>query len=178
LDSLSAIGDSAPLFTLPDRYGGLYRLSEMRGKIVLLVFWSPECDWCQRTDNALVAALPDWGARVHVLWIASNHGEPLDRLAQVAEQRGLSLVLLDTGQQVADSYRAQVTPHVFVIDAGGILRYQGAFDDVTFRQRTPTRPYTTQAVEALLQGKQPDPANTPAYGCAIIHQELSTTPQK
>jgi peroxiredoxin len=120
LDSLSAIGDSAPLFTLPDRYGGLYRLSEMRGKIVLLVFWSPECDWCQRTDNALVAALPDWGARVHVLWIASNHGEPLDRLAQVAEQRGLSLVLLDTGQQVADSYRAQVTPHVFVIDAGGI----------------------------------------------------------
>jgi hypothetical protein len=55
-----------------------------------------------------------------------------------------------------------------VIDATGILRYRGAFDDVTFRQRTPARFYLKEAVEVLLAGKLPDPAETQPYGCTIV----------
>jgi hypothetical protein len=55
-----------------------------------------------------------------------------------------------------------------VIDAQGILRYQGAFDDVTFRQRTPTLIYLHMAVEALQSDQQPEPAETPPYGCSVV----------
>jgi hypothetical protein len=55
-----------------------------------------------------------------------------------------------------------------VIDQAGLLRYQGAVDDVTFRQRTPTRYYLREAVEALLAGRQPQPQETPPYGCTVV----------
>jgi hypothetical protein len=75
---------------------------------------------------------------------------------------------LHDSQGLVAEHGAQTTPHLFLIDPGGFLRYQGAFDDVTFRQRTPTQAYLYQAVEALLAGRLPDPAETPAYGCAIV----------
>jgi hypothetical protein len=69
---------------------------------------------------------------------------------------------------VADQYVALTTPHFFVIDEQGILRYQGALDDVTFRKPTPTHNYLHDAVEAVVAGARPQPAETPAYGCAIV----------
>jgi hypothetical protein len=67
-----------------------------------------------------------------------------------------------------DAYEAQTTPHLFVVDASGILRYRGAFDDVTFRQRTPTKFYLRDAVSAVLENRLPDPAETAPFGCAIV----------
>jgi hypothetical protein len=89
-------------------------------------------------------------------------------ISQVARERRLPTVLLDRAQSVADQYFAQTTPHFFVIDQHGILRYQGAFDDLTFRQREPTRHYLVEAVAALLAGRLPDLQTTPAYGCTIV----------
>ena len=68
----------------------------------------------------------------------------------------------------SDLYAAVTTPHPYVLDQDGILRYQGALDDVTFRQRTPTRFYLRQAVEAVLAGHAPEPAQTSPYGCTIV----------
>jgi hypothetical protein len=59
---------------------------------------------------------------------------------------------------------------VFVVDRDGILRYRGAVDDITFRQRQATRFFLREAVEALLAGRQPDVGETPAYGCAIVRE--------
>jgi hypothetical protein len=69
-------------------------------------------------------------------------------------------------------YVALTTPHLFVIDEGGILRYQGALDDVTFRRRTPTQEYLYQAVKSVLSGARPQQAVTPAYGCSIVRFAL------
>jgi hypothetical protein len=66
-------------------------------------------------------------------------------------------------------YGAQTTPHIFVLDPAGILRYQGAFDDKTFRKRQPKVSYTLNAVNALLKGNNPDPAETPPYGCTVVY---------
>ena len=71
-------------------------------------------------------------------------------------------------QQVADLFGAQTTPHFFVLDQQGVLRYRGALDDVTFRQREPKNYYLHEAVQALLAGRLPEPAETPAYGCTIV----------
>lgn len=173
---MATIHQPAPLFTLPDLEGALHSLEEqsgriagrITGRIALLNFWSAECSWCERTDPLLLERLREWGDEVALLTIASNANESRDLLASTAAARRLPLLLRDRLGQVADLYGAQTTPHLFLIDRDGILRYQGAFDDVTFRQRTPTQAYLNLAVEALLAGRLPDPAETPAYGCSIV----------
>jgi hypothetical protein len=92
----------------------------------------------------------------------------VELLQQEAARRSLPVVLHDEQQLVAELYAALTTPHFFLIDRCGILRYQGAFDDVTFRQRQATQAYLQQAVEAVLAGRLPEPAQTPPYGCTII----------
>lgn len=131
-------------------------------------FWSAECPWVERTDLEIMLRLPGWGDAVVVLWIASNLNEPIEQLQTVSQQRGLPVVLRDSEQLVANLYGAQTTPHYFVIDRTGILRYQGAFDDITFRNRTSSVHYLDQAVEALLAGYSPQLESTPPYGCALV----------
>ena len=168
MDSMIPNNQAAPLFSLPALDGTPYRLQDWRGKVVILDFWSAECPWSERCDQELLSYLPAWGEAVRLVTIASNANEADDLLARAAALRGLPLVLRDAQQKVADLYQAQTTPHLFVVDGQGVLRYQGALDDVTFRKRTPTQPYLRQAVEAVLAGNAPDPAHTPPYGCTIV----------
>jgi peroxiredoxin len=158
----------APDFTLPDLNGDPYSLIDFRGRIVILNFWSAECPWSSRADQEMMKFLQKWGDLVKYLPIASNVNEKMEMIAGETNERGLSILLHDINHQVADLYGAITTPHLFIIDAQGILRYQGAYDDVTFRQRTPTQNYLQMAVEALLQGELPHPSQTPSYGCIIV----------
>jgi hypothetical protein len=81
-------------------------------------------------------------------------------------------VLVDRQHRVADMYAAQTTPHVFVVDGAGRLRYQGAVDDTSFSQRSPSRFFLYEAVQALLAGRSPQVLETRPYGCAIIREAL------
>jgi hypothetical protein len=67
-------------------------------------------------------------------------------------------------------FEAVTTPHVFLVDREGILRYRGAVDNITFRQREATRFFLQEAVVSLLQGCLPELTETPAYGCAIVRE--------
>ena len=157
-------------FELPDLQGRLHRLSDYRGKIVIINFWSAECPHSERADRYLLGLLERWDGEVALLSIASNRNESIQLLEEAARTRGLPIVLVDAEQTVADSYGAQTTPHAFVVDREGVLRYRGAVDDVTFRQRTATRFFLADAVEALLDGRLPELAETPAYGCTIVRE--------
>ncbi len=172
MDPMIEIGEPAPGFTLEDLNGAPYSLGEWRRRVTILNFWSAECPWSERTDRELVSYLAAWGEAVSLVPIAPNKNEPLVLLRQVAAQRGLPLVLHDIDQRVAGLYGVETTPHLFVIDTAGLLRYQGALDDVTFRQHTPTQAYLRQAVEALLGGRTPNPEITPAYGCTLVRYAL------
>ncbi len=167
-EPLLKIGEPAPDFTLPDLDGRPFRLAEARGRVVIINFWSAECPWSARADAAFAQRLPGWGPAVVVISIAANANEPLDLLRRTARERGLAPVLHDPEGRVAARYGARTTPHLFILDPQGILRYQGAFDDVTFRRRTPTRAYVIDAVEALLAGRLPGPVQSSPYGCAIV----------
>jgi hypothetical protein len=89
-------------------------------------------------------------------------------LMAVARQRGIQVVLRDADQAVADRYGAISTPHAFLIDRRGLLRYRGAVDDVSFRHREPTRFYLQEAVEALLAGHLPEIRDVTPFGCTIV----------
>jgi peroxiredoxin len=164
------INQPAPDFELPDLQSRLHRLSGYRGKIVIVNFWSAECPHSERADRSMMASLVQWGGEVELLPIAANRNESVQALDQAARSRRLPRVLIDAGHVVADLYEAVATPHVFVVDREGILRYRGAVDDVTFRHRTATRFYLEEAVEALLAGRLPEVPETPAYGCAIVRE--------
>ena len=166
--TLLHIDQKAPDFTLQDLEGISHSLSTYLGKIVILNFWSAECPWSQRSDEKIIQYLPDWDSGIQYLPIASNANERLELIHSVVNTRQLPLMLHDPDHQVADLYRAVTTPHLYVIDAEGILRYQGAFNDVTFRQPEPTINYMYLAVDALRAGSSPDPAETLSYGCTIV----------
>ena len=160
----------APDFELPDFDGHLHHLSHYRGKIVIVNFWSSECPHSERTDRSLMSTLVQWGEEVVLLPIASNRSESAEMVREVAKTRRLPRVLIDAEDVVANLYEAQTTPHAFVIDRAGILRYRGAIDDVAFRQRVATRFYVEEAVEALLENHSPALTESPAFGCTIVRE--------
>jgi peroxiredoxin len=160
----------APDFELSDLNGSLHHLSDYRGKIVIINFWSCECPHSERTDKAIMAMFVQWRDDVVMLSIASNRNENIKAVEIAARERSLPVVLLDAECALADLYGAQTTPHVFIIDREGILRYRGSIDDVTFRQRKPARFFLDEAVESLLAGRLPAQAESAAYGCAIVRE--------
>jgi hypothetical protein len=137
---------------------------------VIVNFWSAECPHSERADRSTMACLVQWGEDVELLSIAANRSESAQMVAEAAKTRRLPRVLIDAEHVIADLYDAQTTPHVFLVDASGILRYCGAVDNVTFRHRKATRFYLEEAVEALLEGRSPEIQETPAYGCTIVRE--------
>ena len=166
------LNEPAPDFALPDLNGDIIHLSDLKGKIVILNFWSCECPHSERTDRDLMAMVVQWQADVVLLPVAANQIETPEAVAQAASGAAAAARPVGRGHAVADLYEAQTTPHIFVIDRQGILRYMGAVDDTSFRQRRPTRFYVDEAVEALLDGRLPEVSETPAYGCAIVREAL------
>ena len=169
MDTVIKTGEPAPDFSLPDLNGEIHNLKDALGKIVVVNFWSAECPWAERADEQILTMMEDWEEEVLLLPIASNANEPIGGLGRVAGLRGIPLVLRDADQKVATLYGAVTTPHIFVIDRDGILRYQGAFDDVTFGQLEPNVNYLKMAVGAVRVGKEPEPAQVPSYGCTVVY---------
>jgi peroxiredoxin len=157
-------------FELPDLQGDPHKLSDYRGRVVIVNFWSCECPHLERADELMVKWLPKWNGEVELLSIASNRNESAQSVEETARARNLPTVLMDANHVVADLYGAVTTPHVFVMDKDGILRYHGAVDDVTFRNRKASRFFLQEAVDSLLDGHLPPLTETPAYGCAIVRE--------
>ncbi len=162
-------GQPVPDLTLYDLAGRPHHLNDYRGRVVVLVFWSAECPWSRRADEALAAMQAEWPAdQVTVLSIASNANEKLEDIQTAAAARRVTPLMHDPGQRAARALGATITPEVFVINADGCLRYHGAFNDATFRQPEPTTNYLWEAVGALLSGENPVPGHHPPYGCTIV----------
>lgn len=164
------LNQPAPDFELTDLRGKFHRLSDYRGRIVIVNFWSAECPHSERTDHYLLTRLERWNGEVVLLSVASNRNESVQMVEESAKTRRIPTILIDAEQVVADLYEAVTTPQVFVVDRQGILRYRGAVDDMKFRQPKPTRLYLQEAIEALLDGRNPDVTEMPAYGCAIVRE--------
>lgn len=164
------VDEPAPDFELPDLQGVPHRRSDYQGKIVIINFWSAECPHSERTDLSLVDLLGSWNGDVIMLSIAANRNESAQMLEEAARARRTAHVLIDAEQLVTDLYEAVTTPHVFVLDRDGILRYRGSVDDIKFRHRQASRFFLRDAVEALLRGDVPELKETSPYGCTIVRE--------
>jgi peroxiredoxin len=164
-------GSEAPDFTLTNVITNEpMRLADLRGQPVILNFWSVECPWSRKFDDYFLQRAVDWAEHsIWLLFIDSNDNEAVYDMQDLAEELGIAHpVLQDKHNLVADVYGALTTPHIFLLDSNGLIVYQGAVDDRSFRQPEATINYLDAAVESLIEGKAPTAENTPAYGCAIM----------
>ncbi len=161
----------APDFMLPGVGGGHYALGDWRGQIVVLNFWSAECPWSRRADVALVYRQLAWDPKgVRIVGIASNANETDVQVRAEAQARHVKYpILLDADRSVATRYEAKITPHFFVIDKQGYVRYSGALDDVTRKGQKPSTIYLDEAVQALLANRPPNPLTTAPFGSPLIY---------
>lgn len=164
------LNSTIPDFSLFDLDGNIVKIKNYRGKIVIINFWSCECPHSERTDKSIMSMFVQWKDDVELITIASNRNEKVEEIKNVSEARRIPNVWLDADCEVANQFEAQTTPHVFIIDRDGILRYRGGVDDFKFRQKNPTRFYLDEAIEALLAGHLPEIQESPAYGCTIVRE--------
>jgi hypothetical protein len=74
--------------------------------------------------------------------------------------------LRDEDQSVARAYDAKTTPDVFVVDAGGRLAYRGA-PDADHQDPAQDAAWLRGALDAVLAGSTPEPAETEPVGCSV-----------
>jgi thioredoxin-related protein len=162
------ISTALPQITLKDIHGRDWTSTSALGKILILNFWSAECPLSKSIDEQLLSQLNTWEDRVTYAVVAANTNETLEQLQTAAQFRRIPQVLLDEKQALANQLGAQTTPHFFVFDGEGLLRYQGGFDDTSFRQRTATRLPLVEAVNALLAGREVEISESQPFGCTIV----------
>jgi peroxiredoxin len=171
------VGDKAPEFTAVDENGVEHKLAAYKGHAVVLEWTNSECPFVERHYQSgamkkLAAAL---GAK-DVVWLAVNStytNTPDDTKEWKAEQGFSYATLQDPDGNLGHMYGARTTPHMFVIDATGVLRYRGAIDDDPNGKQAAPKNYVDSAVQALLASSTPNPAETQSYGCSVKYKTAS-----
>ncbi len=172
------IGDPAPNFTLTDTDGKKRSLSEYAGKIVVLEWFNTECPIVQRcyrknTIQETVGQVKKLDKDVVWLAINSTYSTNNEQNAIWIKQYELNYpILLDIDGTVGHEYDARRTPHMFVIDEAGILRYHGALDSANDRLK-PDAPvnYVVNAVQQLVGGETVAPYYMKPYGCSVKYKK-------
>ena len=124
LDDLgkTAIGVKAPEFTLPDANGKEVSLSDFKGKIVLIDFWSPMCVYCRLENPHVVELYKEYkGKGFEIVGINVEGSEDLDIWELVIEEDKLEWAQLLDNVGVADVYKVNNTPYNVLVDADGVI---------------------------------------------------------
>lgn len=124
----SQVGDKAPDFTLSTLDGRQVTLSELKGKPVILVFWTTGCSACIVQMPFLEGSHDELGNNVEFINI--NMGEGISQVQATVDYYGFSLpVALDSDYSVSEAFNIIYTPTNIIIDQNGIISYirKGAF---------------------------------------------------
>lgn len=120
-----ALNQLAPDFALEDAEGQRLRLSELRGKPVVLNFWATWCTPCKAEMPELQALYTETGAGTTFELLAINMREALEPAAAYGVELGLTFPLvLDVEGLLADSFRVTMLPTTYIIDSEGVVREQ------------------------------------------------------
>jgi peroxiredoxin len=166
------LGQPLPEFSLPDTGGQTVALVD-GAQATVVVFTCNHCPYALAWHDRIQQAARDYADRgVRFLQINANDAEryPRDSLEamrqRVAAEDWPMPYLHDESQEVARAFGAQVTPDVFLFDAGGALRYRGAPDD-DYSDPSASAQWLRGALDAVLAGREPDPAETQPVGCSV-----------
>lgn len=172
------IGAPAPDFTLNDQDGKPVKLSDAKGKIVVLEWYNKGCPFVKKHygSNNMQSLQKKYGKK-GVVWysiVSSKKGKEgyLDAAAAKAEMKATSAkaILNDETGDVGRLYSAKTTPHMFVVGKKGELLYMGGIDDNPSPNPEDikgAKNFVAAALDETLAGK---PVSTPSsrpYGCSV-----------
>ena len=177
--AVARIGEAAPAFTLKDLEGKEHSLSDFKGKIVVIEWFCPTCPYSggksrnsihttgqvkklhedlKKVDEDVVYLTID--SSTHKMRMSAEDLTKKD--AELAKTLGIKTpILIDADTSVAKAYQAKTTPHCYVIDGEGVMRYMGAFSDQAETN------YVLKAVTAVKNGSTVSPAETRPFGCGV-----------
>lgn len=171
-------GDKAVDFTLKNVDGKMVSLSDYSDeKGVILVFTCNPCPFAKAYEQRIIG-LHEFFAPKGFPVVAINPNDEkaspddsFQKMKERAEKRDYPFPYLkDESQEVYQAYGATRTPHVFLLDNDNgtfNVAYIGAIDDNAMDEKAVTKRYIYSAIQALMEGNQPDPATTKAIGCTI-----------
>ncbi|MFA5593635.1 MAG: redoxin domain-containing protein [Micavibrio sp.] len=178
------IGEAAPAFTGTDSNGKEHSLADYKGKIVVLEWTNHECPYVvKHYDSGNMQKLQESYTGKDVVWLTVNSGAAGKQGHRTAEQANEIIAskgakqtayLLDGEGVIGRAYEAKVSPHMFVIDAQGVLVYDGAIDDNDSASQdviAASENYVAAALDALLAGNAVETSKTKPYGCGVKYKD-------
>ncbi|MCW6038316.1 thioredoxin family protein [Spirulina subsalsa FACHB-351] len=175
------IGQYAPDFELPGIDGEVYHLTRYREQLkgVGVVFMCNHCPFVRLYLERLKQIQAEFGQQGFTLMgINANDAaqvpeDSFEHMKQFAAQQGLNFPYLrDPSQDVALAFGATKTPEVFLVDAAGRIRYQGAIDNYAESAEKVTEAYLRENIQHLLRGEAIAPEFTEAMGCSLKWREV------
>ena len=173
-------GKAAPGFTLNDSNGKSHSLSDLKGKFVVLEWINPGCPFVKKHyESNNMQELQKKYTDKGVVWLTVNssaagkqgHLTAEDANKEIkAKNAHMTALLLDHDGKVGKAYNAKTTPHMYVINAEGVLVYAGAIDDNNSSDKEDAKTaknYVAAALDQAMAGKPVETASTDAYGCGI-----------
>ena len=173
-------GKPAPDFAAVDSNGKAVKLSDFKGKTVVLEWTNHDCPYVRKHYGAgNMQALQAEATGKGVTWLsvissakgAQGFVDGLEANKLTDDRKAKpSAVLLDPTGKIGRTYGATATPHMFVIGPDGALVYGGAIDDKPSSNPADipkARNFVREAITAVAGGKAMSPATTRAYGCSV-----------
>ncbi len=181
-DTELEIGKKGPAFKLVGTDGEKHALADYvkKSKATVVVFTCNSCPFSKGYEPVLVDMAKSYKDKpVSFVLINSNSVEvqPQDSyelMVERAKEKGFPFpYLYDETQEIATAYGAQRTPHIFVLDDKGVLRYRGRIDDEMDRSKVKSHDLVN-AIDALVAGTEVPVASTKAFGCTIKWKKTSS----
>lgn len=181
----AAIGQPAPAFVGTDTSGKRVALADLRGKTVVLEWVNPGCPYVrkhygannmQATQKAAVDKGVVWLAVNSTAQDATDYLTPDKMAGWMKEQKAsATATVMDPQGTIGRAYGARTTPHMYIINAQGVLAYAGAIDNKP-SSRAADIPSATnhvnQALGELLAGKAVSTPATQPYGCTVKYSSM------
>ncbi|PTQ10944.1 thioredoxin family protein [Sphingomonas oleivorans] len=174
------IGAPAPAFSGVDSNGRPVKLADYRGRTVVLEWNNPGCPFVQKHYRSGNMQKTQARARQDgAVWLSVNSGASGKQGHMTgaaangfvkAQKAQPTAYLLDPSGAIGRAYAAKTTPEIYVIDAKGILVYQGAIDDRPTADPADiagARNHVLAALAEVKAGKQVSVAQTRSYGCSV-----------
>lgn len=169
-----AIGAKAPAFTLTNAVDGKpVAFQPGDGKHSVVVFTCNQCPYAKAFEPRIIELAKQYAARGVAFYAIDPNDdtryaeETMENMKARAVEKGYPFPYLKDGDSaIARAYGARVTPHVFVVDPAGVVRYRGYVDDTA---KVGERKVTglSDALDALLEKKEVATSVTKEFGCSI-----------
>lgn len=176
----ATVGQPAPAFELVDVKGKVVKLSDFKGKHVVLEWTNPGCPFVvKHYGSQSMQGLQKDARAKDVVWLgisstAPGHGDYLAPGALAAQYQAWGAVptalLMDDSGKTGRSYGARTTPHMYVIDPKGVLVFAGGIDDkrsASAEDVKSAKNFVRAALTESLAGKPVSTPTAPPYGCSI-----------